>query len=48
METEEVNNKALVDKMRSFLDLWKKTKDIKHYYEYQKYFQEIKENINVF
>lgn len=47
MENEEVNNKdVIVAKMQSFLDLWDRTKDIQYYYEYQKYFKQLKTEID--
>lgn len=47
MENEEVNNKdVIVSKMQSFLDLWERTKDIQYYYEYQKYFKQLKDEID--
>jgi len=43
MEKEEkINNKAIVVRIRSLLDLWEITKDIKYYYEYQKCLENIK------
>ena len=47
MENEEVINKdAIVAQMQSFLDLWERTNDIQYYYEYQKYFKQLKDEIN--
>jgi len=41
-----INKQELVAKMQSFLDLWERTKDIQYYYEYQKYFKQLKDEIN--
>ena len=46
MEKEVINKKAIVSLMQSFLDLWERTKDIQYYYEYQKYFKQLKDEIN--
>jgi len=41
-----INKQAIVSKMQSFLDLWERTKDIQYYYEYQKYFKQLKNEID--
>ena len=46
MKKEVINKQAIVDKMQSFLDLWNRTKDIQYYYEYQKYFKQLKNEID--
>lgn len=46
VEGEMINKQAIVSKMQSFLDLWERTKDIQYYYEYQKYFKQLKDEIN--
>lgn len=46
VEGEMINKQELVAKMQSFLDLWERTKDIQYYYEYQKYFKQLKDEIN--
>jgi len=47
MKKEEViNKKGIVSKMQSFLDLWERTKDIQYYYEYQKYFKQLKHEVD--
>jgi hypothetical protein len=46
VEGEMINKQELVAKMQSFLDLWERTKDIQYYYEYQKYFKQLKNEID--
>jgi|GEM_PF-5539363 len=41
-----ITKQAIVSKMQTFLDLWRRTKDIQYYYEYQKYFKQLKNEID--
>ena len=41
-----ITKQAIVSKMQYFLDLWERTKDIQYYYEYQKYFKQLKDEID--
>jgi len=47
MKEKQVLTKALMlSRMQTFLDLWRRTKDIQYYYEYQKYFKQLKNEID--